>query len=348
MKQNKKIYRHDPLASFLLDKLRLNPIKVMLIISTVAATYCLLHSPGSIVIWLWRVLFYPSIAGYYLWSSESMTYLLTALERKSVVMITEYDWNLVDKIYQNPLWKYLSISFASLSGILFLFMYSLYGETIALFSLLKTFGRMLGVYMTVMTIIVLIVNAWLIQRILESKELQIEPLHSDGCGGLGALSKYSLKTAYLVATFGVILGLVEYRLIIHGVSDELWFIHLSIPVYIILSLTAFFVPLLTAHSKMLSARNTLLDDISKQFQKDFNNLIQSTAETDTDLLSKRIEKVKQLNEIYERSKIFPIWPIDIQSLRRYTLSLTAPLIPPVIALSQKLVELWIKNSGIFS
>lgn len=205
---------------------------------------------------------------------------------------------------------------------------------------------MVVVYMTTMTITILIVNAWLIHQILEPKELQVEPLHSDNCGGLRPLSDYSLKTAYLVTTFGVILSLVEYRLIIHGISDEFWFVHLSIPVYIILSLIAFFVPLLTAHSKMLNAKKSLLDQISRQFQSDYQTLIYSTLESDAELLGSTINKIKQLDEIYKRTNQFPVWSFDIQALRRYFLLLVTPLIPPLIALFQKLAELWFKQLGI--
>lgn len=346
--QEKKFYRQDPVASFLIAQLRLTPLRITLMISLVSTAYSIFDPPDSIVLWLWRALLNPSIAGYYLWASQSMSNLLLELEQKSSVDVTDNDWYLADRTYRNPFWKYFAMGFASFSGGLFLLLYPYYGESISWLALLKTFGRMVGVYMIVITIAILIVNAWLLEKILEPKDLQIEPLHPDGCSGLRPLSQYSLKTAYLVATFGMILGLVEYRLILDGISDEFWFVHLSIPIYIVLSLTAFFVPLLTAHSKMLNAKNALLNTISRQFQKDYQSLIQLTRESDPELLSQQMKKVKQLDEIHQRTNQFAVWPFDMQSLRQYVLSLTAPLIPLIIALLQKSAELWLKRSGIFT
>lgn len=345
----KKFYRHDPAAHLLINWLKLNPLKIVLIMLFITAVYSVINPPDSTLFYVWRLLLYPSLAGYYLWASSSMFYLLTDLEQRSIINITEADWSLSLRIYRLSIWKYLSICLAIISGALFLFSRPNYRNSflsLPWLGLLKILGAMFGSYMAFMTTAILIINAWLIWAILRPKEIEVEPLHPDRCGGLKPLSRYSLKSAYLIATFGTIIGLIEYRLIIRGIIDEFWFIHLSIPIYIILSLAAFFVPLITAHLEMESTRNVLLKELSTQFQNDYKQLMVLALSSDTELLSKAKEKVKQLEEIYERTSKFPVWPFDIQSLRQYVLSLMAPLVPLLIAILQKLIEFWLKKWGV--
>jgi hypothetical protein len=318
----------------------------VLIMLFIVAVYSTINPPDFTLFYVWRLLLYPSLAGYYLWASSSMFYLLMNLEQRSIVNITEADWSLALRIYRLSIWKYLSICLAIISGVLFLFSRPNYRNSFSslpLLEILKTLGAVVGSYMAFITAAILIINAWLIWAILRPKEIEVEPLHPDRCGGLKPLSQYTLKSAYLIATFGTIIGLIEYRFVIRGIIDEFWLIHLSIPIYVILSLTAFFVPLITAHSEMESARNALLKKLSTQFQNDYKQLMVFALCSDDELLSKAKEKVKQLEEIYERTSKFPVWPFDVQSLRQYVLSLVAPLVPLLIAVLQKLIESWLKT-----
>ncbi|MEM9161688.1 MAG: hypothetical protein AAGC54_01295, partial [Cyanobacteria bacterium P01_F01_bin.4] len=181
-----------------------------------------------------------------------MPRLLGDLDQKSIVNINPDDWDLMAKTYYQRRWSYLALGITALSVALFVIarLREQLWAASWLLELVKTFAVTFGTYMAAMTAIVLSINTWLIWKLLKPKDIHVEPLHADGCGGLGVLSQYALKTAYVITTFGIIVGMIEYRFIIRGLAIELWIVHLTIPLYLSLSLVSFFGPLITAHNKM--------------------------------------------------------------------------------------------------
>ena len=113
----------------------------------------------------------------------------------------------------------------------------------------------------------LIMNIWILHRILVKKKMNINPLHPDRCGGLRPLSTYALKTAYLIGVLGFMVGLIEYQFIIQGLGKEYWFVHLIIPLHFTLSISCFFGPLLAAHEGMSNAKEQLFHEMLANFMK---------------------------------------------------------------------------------
>lgn len=349
-----KLYSRDPFASFLIERLKLTPLKAFFLLLFITILLYALLSPreifttSAVLSWLWRLVLFPSLGGYYLWLYQLMPGLLADLDQKSTVDINPDDWALMSKTYQNFRWSYLAISISTLS-VAFFITARLREQRWAeswLLELLKTFAVSFGSYMAVMTALILSINTWLIWKLLRPKTIHIEPLHSDGCGGLGVLTQYALKTAYVIATFGIIVGIIEHRFITRGMASELWVVHLTVPLYIGLSLVSFFGPLVTAHHKMLDAKRNLLDRISEQFQIDYQRLLKLNADSNTESLEKSINKIKQIDLIHERTRQFPVWPFNTQALRKYFLSLIAPLLPPVVGLLQQGIHLLLKQWGL--
>jgi hypothetical protein len=106
----------------------------------------------------------------------------------------------------------------------------------------------------------------------------------------------------------------------------IWLVHFLVIIYLFLSFVIFFGPLLLVHKEMLEAKENLLKDISEQFQADYDNL-NDLLKADSSTLSEQVEKFNQLDAIYSRTAKFPVWPFDIETLKKYCLSIAAPLIP---------------------
>jgi hypothetical protein len=180
----------------------------------------------------------------------------------------------------------------------------------------------------------LINNIEILHSILNKKKLYVNPLHPDRCGGLRPLSDYSLKTAYLITILGFWISIIIYQTITQSNTPDYWYIAFIVVLYISLSLTCFFAPLLTAHKGMEEAKKDILQKIAGQFQTDYSQIYNSLTE-DAETLKKRTEKVRELRTFYTMTDEFPVWPFDIQTFRRYLLSVTTPLLSLLLGLLPK-------------
>ncbi|NJR65957.1 MAG: hypothetical protein HC772_12555 [Leptolyngbyaceae cyanobacterium CRU_2_3] len=209
-----------------------------------------------------------------------------------------------------------------------------------------TFGV---IYIGSVLVLNLIANIWILHCIFEEelkqKELKVNPLHPDRCGGLRSLSDYALKTAYLAAVLGIMVGFIEFQFITRGTGQIYWFVHLIIPLDILLSITCFFGPLLAAHRGMRRAKENLLDEIAKQFQTDYSK-IHSSLTGDAETLKKGAEKIKELRAFYDLTNEFPVWPFDVQTFRRFLLTVPAPFLPLLLGILKKLAGVFLKKWGI--
>ncbi|MBW4562399.1 MAG: hypothetical protein KME32_14850 [Mojavia pulchra JT2-VF2] len=212
--------------------------------------------------------------------------------------------------------------------------------------LMVTIATLIVVYIGSMLILNLITNIWILHHILkrelERKEFNVNPLHPDRCGGLRSLSDYALKTAYLAAVLGMMVSLIVYQFITRGTGQNYWFIYLIIPIDILLSIVCFFGPLLAAHRGMRKAKEELLREIARQFQADYSQ-IHASLTGDAETLKQGTEKIKNLRAFYSLTDKFPVWPFDIQTFRRFLLTISAHVFLPVIGILQKLIPLLLKK-----
>ncbi len=193
--------------------------------------------------------------------------------------------------------------------------------------------------MTTMIGLTLLLNIWSLNRILKDKTLHLRPLHSDECGGLGFLGTYSLKTVYLAVVAGLVISILEYRLILSGVSYQYHYllIHLSVPLYIIWAIFSFLAPVFVAHIGMERAKNEEFDKISKQYLNDYSRICGDLTK-DAGELEKATSKLKKLQELYELVKQFPTWPFDLRTFRKFLISTSSPFIGPFIGFIIKVVS----------
>ncbi|MCC5602305.1 hypothetical protein [Nostoc favosum] len=361
----RNLHRFDPVAYLVIEKFRLSPLTFGLLAAVTATvvylftawiTDTLWSKQGQMgllrdwIPWLLGLFINPVTLGYYLWSFQAIDKVIQELETSDVL---ETDQSEIDQFVINlysKKWRKLSALASAIffSTIVFITRPRLensWTSSSLLATLTITIATFAVVYMGSMLVLNLITNIWIFYRIFGKKNLDINPLHPDRCGGLRCLSDYSLQTAYLVGVLGILIGVIEYQVITQGIEKELWFVHLVIPLYILLSMGCFFGPLLAAHSGMKRAKEESLHKIARQFRAEYSGIYTSLAE-ETEAFKKKSEKIQQLRALYTMTDELPVWPFDVKTFRRYLLTVPTPLIGSLIGIVQKLLINLLKQQGI--
>ncbi len=353
-------YSTDPVARWLIDKYSLKPVSLGLISIFIVSTIYLIAAAVSKTlvldgqylgllqdwfIWVWLCLLNPVIFGYYLWSFKAIYYLIHYLEKTDIVDISEAEINSVIVSYQQKWRKFFALGIAIAFGIWYFSLqknvYNWTGSDGGLPALTGTINGVAIFYSGTILVFTLITNVQVLHKLLGSKQLKINPLHPDRCGGLSPLSEYSLKTAYLVAIFGMMITLCNYQFITQGIAEKYWYFNLIIVIYIPLSLICFFGPLLAARKGMKNAKEELLSEIAKQFQIDYIH-IHTNLNGDAEFFKKESAKLQELRSFYTLTNEFPVWPFDVTTFRQYLFSVATPMLPLVLKFGEYLFKTMFK------
>ncbi|MFN6499686.1 MAG: hypothetical protein RMX65_022205 [Nostoc sp. DedQUE01] len=350
--QEQDLYRADPVVRWLIDKRQLTPVGlgilsivitsgVYLIAATVSKTLILHEKHLGLLqdwfAWVWICLLNPVIFGYYLWSFKAFYRLIQYLEKSDIVDTTEAEIKLVLLSYQKSWRQFLALGTAIAFGIWYFSVqkdvYNWTGSDGGIPALTGAINAVAIFYAGAVLVLNLTTNVWLLHELLGNKQLKINPLHPDRCGGLSQLSQYSLNTAYLAAIIGSMITLSKYQFISQGIAQEYWYFNFIILLYIPISLICFFGPLLAARKGMRKAKEELLGDIAKQFQADYVQ-IQKSLSSDAEALKKETAKLQELRSLYTLTNEFPVWPFDVTTFRQYLLSVVTPLVPVLLKLGE--------------
>jgi hypothetical protein len=173
-----------------------------------------------------------------------------------------------------------------------------------------------------------ITNVRLFRRSLG--EVNIHPLHPDRAGGLRPLGRYALSTTYIIALGGSVVAFAEYYAWVQGTFSTAYYYHLALLLYFFLAPANFFASLSSAHNAMLRAKEGLIMQISRQFNQDFSKAYSELNGSVEDLKSV-ITKVEQLQRLHSMTASFPVWPFDMDTIRRFILTMTSPVFTVVVA-----------------
>lgn len=270
----------------------------------------------------------PVIWGYYLWICQAPANVLTELAEADVLEPRAEDVNRAKEILENHWVIGAVILIAGLASLIYYLQYAdffplLWYNTRLEFLLLRS---ILVIFPTAFAGCSLlargIINVLVFKRVLRG--VNVNPLHPDRAGGLLPLGQYALRTTYLIALAGIVAALAEYSAIQKGTFSTATFFHLAILVYVIAAPVTFFAPLGTARNAMRVAKDSLMLRISKQFNKDFPLALQGLEES-ADELKENLAKLEQLQKLQELTESFPVWPFDIETIRRFALAITSPI-----------------------
>ena len=201
---------------------------------------------------------------------------------------------------------------------------------------------LLGSYMAMMLVLALITNIWALNQVFKENEINIA--HPLRYSGLNALSDYSLKTVYLAAMFALMIALFIYRYGNFNLCDigalniqlfkvESWqglcqirlyylMVYTGFPIYLVVALSCFFLPLYTAHQRMKEAKEKLLNDIAIRYQNNYDRA--KAGVDDTKVLAEEISRIKGIQRgFYDLTDRFPEWPFTLPALRNFLLSMAA-------------------------
>ncbi len=138
-------------------------------------------------------------------------------------------------------------------------------------------------------------------------QFDIDPLATDGLGGMSAIGWFSVRTMGLAAIGS--LGMpIAFQLVMGGTFEEI--IYLAIGTYILLLIGIFVYPTVLANRQAESLREDRLDMYKKQIDQLEQELSQQTApETSVDaILAKQLElqRLKRKYDEYDGVKLYPL------------------------------------------
>ena len=199
---------------------------------------------------------------------------------------------------------------------------------VLLFDIPAAFLTMYAVAYTVWRILVI---QWGLDKLYGNFEINVQPLHQDGAGGLAAVG--NLVGSYLycivvVALFAIAMGITSY--IEQGFLPlYIILIFISLPIF---TCVVFFLPLRSSHRAMRNSRNEVLENLSNKFEA-----IKVGLYSDEELPSKEeLNKVGVLIDSYSQvQRIYPTWPINTFVLRSFGATLLGSSLPLILALIDK-------------
>jgi hypothetical protein len=165
-------------------------------------------------------------------------------------------------------------------------------------------------------------------------EIRLEPLHPDGCCGLGKLRAVSTVLSALLFIIGLYLSLKVIDKLV--VQDLPLFSDIGNPLflsaYAIAAPALFFLPLSAAHRVMQSRKDAFLLPIAQDYQ----HAIRSLGEHAT---REEIERVEKLGSLYyDLQKRIPVWPFDFRSLQAFFCAVVVPVLPILLPLVVHLIK----------
>ena len=185
----------------------------------------------------------------------------------------------------------------------------------------------------------------------------LRPWHPDRVGGLGALANYAVHISWFIAVAGLVLLLALYiSAALRTDSASVWSnlegirsslsntpgLWLTIAVYLALSPLVFFLTLGSAHRAMAKAKGAQLRLLSDRLDVELRFIQQQLAVDDSPTSRSTVSAfsmsgIKDLAEVHELTRSFPVWPFDQTTIRRFGTAMGAPFIAIAVPLGVQLL-----------
>lgn len=144
-------------------------------------------------------------------------------------------------------------------------------------------------------------------------DLDIEPLHPDGAGGLGKFGKLTWRMALLI------LPITAYLFFWESDRGENFIFYMSVIFVFIMIPIIFIIPLWGVHRGMSKAKNDELNHLSRHFNESagiYNRWLENRdqSEKEEGLIAQR--NLVDVSSLYERVLKMPVWPFNTAILIR--------------------------------
>lgn len=291
-------------------------------------------------------LFDPIVAGLYLWSPDGTTRLFNQLQNSRIFLSEDAVVDTVNSrrsLYHHPaafvviILSALVFTTTQIGGYVGWMPWRSVGGYLDLvpqasffrapFWFLVFYGLCFAVYNVAITIVTL-------RAIFRSKEIRLVPLHPDGCGGLGSISRYTINVAYGIGVVGLMLTAAVLIELQTGSLSDSYPVLVGVGAYMLAAPLIFFWPLGTAHEAMQNTKDQELLILAQSFDESYTRVKQEEGRN----FEKAVERLEQIRTLYKMADDFPVWPFDFRSLRRFFTVVGAPLLPAIISIAQEIVK----------
>lgn len=171
-----------------------------------------------------------------------------------------------------------------------------------------------------------IICVYLVLKKLFRFKINIQPFHSDGCGGLKSLGELSARLGLGIFVFGIIVAFAiytnaaVYNFNLLGLYN-LW----MLGAYIVTATIAFFLPLQAAALSMETAKQMLILQIAERTEK-LNKQEEAGENEKQDLENSGNENINALNELKKTVRAMQVWPFNITSIAKFLASIGMPIV----------------------
>ena len=167
--------------------------------------------------------------------------------------------------------------------------------------------------------------------------IKVEPLHPDGCCGLGRIGGVAMILNWALFALGIYISLkVVDKLIIQGLP-----LHSDIgnPImlgaYVIIAPLLFFLPLASAHKRMQEAKAEFILPITKASRQWLNDLGRAKLDVEGAAAAQAVTQLEEIRRQMRRE--VPVWPFDFRSMQAFLATIVVPLLPVALPFLLKLV-----------
>lgn len=363
-----RTYAGDPLAVWLLDKLRLSPLSLGLLTIVVAGLvmgvslviYALAFPAETLENFLtwqadnWQGAIYgglvtPLAVGFYGWINIATGDLFRQLFRDKVFAWSDAEFEAVltqgqnspERIYNHWGWTAAAVAVTSV-WVVASFAMAVWtgpwgspepvGEDIWIYVLATYPFGTVAIYMLCMIAAKEFATIYGLRRLFQGEAFRLVPLHPDGCGGLQALSKYALRFGYFLAVAGLGLALLSVQSINLGTEHfaKDYILHLGLGLYVVLAPLTFFASVGTAHARMAAHKRALLLWVSRLFDETHSDVVEAMKGTKA-LSDTTLAEVNRLHSLYRTVEGFPVWPFDVRTIRNFTAVALVPVLTVVVS-----------------
>jgi hypothetical protein len=330
-----QIHRNDLLSFFLKEKLRMNNLLVFILLTliTLGCFYVLYSLPGvsaklvnqglfALLETFTACLFFTA----YIWLPDAVCFLFNSLKENEVLDTSNPKKYLVsyESFYKLFLF-WMNRKIWPIGTLIFILLYLLnrylasgppfINQVPAWLQIVTAILDGLIAYCAFMSVIRFIISMIFVNYLFHSFPIHVNPLHPDGCGGLGVMHRV------LWITVTIILGttLTFYETVMISVANNIPSSGLDAAVliiaYLILAPSLLMGWLAFPHHLMLKDRQATLLPLVNEFQQIATKSVLVTEEETPKILADtdRLSAIKRRYELLDET--FPTWPVEIRQMR---------------------------------
>jgi len=355
--------KRDPFLAWLQARRQLSPwrlagITIVIVVIVDGLTICIQGTPISTpttpaLYRTWHEFFgglsrdlvlAPTIMGFYLWIPLGLDKVFDSLRSSNVLGMTEKEYKSmisddISTICADKRWTYIAAVLTPVGLVLWYLFWAGYLGPLeptwltgvrghAVFCVRSAIWMICG-YAGLMVVVNETIVVRVLRKVFREHAIQLRPFHPDRCGGLKSTGDHALTISYLIGLAGFSIFIAAF------LSREVGRIHYgdyplyaSIVVYLILSPTLFFLPLVMVHNAMKAAKESLLLAILNQLETAYLQAQADLPSTAAELKN-TVERIEHLRALYSLTERFAEWPFDTSIIRRLIVSIPTPVLSSI-------------------